>query len=103
LYLELSSGPLAGLIWVSLGVGAFVTLSALLAHPTPVTQGIPRGMEWIVGSISRLPVWRKYRRHYRALVFDERIRICADAGFRAVEAPTYLTSAFAWIVSLHGW
>jgi hypothetical protein len=29
--------------------------------------------------------------HRRALVFDERIRICADGGFRAVEAATYLT------------
>jgi len=38
---------LAGLVWLSLGVGAFVTLSALLAHPTPVTQGIPQGMQWI--------------------------------------------------------
>ena len=38
---------LAGLIWVSLGVGTFVTLSALLAHPTPVTQGIPPGLQWI--------------------------------------------------------
>ena len=38
---------LAGLIWLSLGIGAFVTLSALLAHPTPVTEGIPQGMQWI--------------------------------------------------------
>jgi len=38
---------LAGLIWISLGVGAFVTLSALLAHPSPVTQDIPQGMQWI--------------------------------------------------------
>jgi hypothetical protein len=38
---------LAGLIWVSLGLGAFVTLSAMLAHPTPVTEGIPQGMQWI--------------------------------------------------------
>jgi hypothetical protein len=38
---------LAGLVWVSLGVGAFVTLSALLAHPTPVTEGIPQGLQWI--------------------------------------------------------
>src|SRR5262249_49137481 len=38
---------LAGLVWLSLGVGAFVTLSALLAHPTPVTQEIPQGMQWI--------------------------------------------------------
>ena len=38
---------LAGLVWISLGIGAFVTLSALLAHPTQVTQGIPGGMQWI--------------------------------------------------------
>ena len=38
---------LAGLVWLSLGFGAFVTLSAMLAHPTPVTQGIPQGMQWI--------------------------------------------------------
>lgn len=38
---------LAGLVWVSLGVGTFVTLSAMLAHPTPITQGIPEGMQWI--------------------------------------------------------
>jgi hypothetical protein len=38
---------LAGLVWISLGIGAFVTLSALLAHPTRVTEEIPRGMEWI--------------------------------------------------------
>ena len=38
---------LAGLVWVSLGVGAFVTLTALLAYPTPVTQGIPQGLQWI--------------------------------------------------------
>ena len=38
---------LSGLVWVSLGVGAFVTLSALLAHPTPVTREIPEGLQWI--------------------------------------------------------
>ena len=38
---------LAGLVWVSLGIGAFVTLTALLANPTPVTEGIPQGMQWI--------------------------------------------------------
>ena len=38
---------LAGFIWLSVGIGAFATLSALLAHPTPVTQGIPQGMQWI--------------------------------------------------------
>ena len=38
---------LAGLVWVSLGVGTFVTLSALLAYATAVTQGIPQGLQWI--------------------------------------------------------
>jgi hypothetical protein len=38
---------LAGFVWVSLGVGAFVTLSALIAHPTPVTEKIPQGIQWI--------------------------------------------------------
>ena len=38
---------LAGLVWASLGVGTFVTLSALLAHPTPAMQDIPQGLQWI--------------------------------------------------------
>ena len=38
---------LAGLVWISLGVGAFATLSQMIAHPTPVTQKIPQGMELI--------------------------------------------------------
>ena len=38
---------LAGLVWLSLGVGAFVTLSAMLARPTAITEGIPQGMQWI--------------------------------------------------------
>ncbi len=38
---------LAGLVWVSLGIGTFVTLSALLAYPTQVTQGISQGLQWI--------------------------------------------------------
>jgi len=37
---------LAGLVWVSLGVGTFVTLSAILAY-TPVTREIPPGLQWI--------------------------------------------------------
>src|SRR5260370_36513266 len=43
---------LAGLVWISLGTGVFVTLSALLAHPTPATREIPEGIQWIgVGPI----------------------------------------------------
>ncbi len=38
---------LAGLTWISIGIGAFVTLSALLAFPSKVTEDIPRGMQWI--------------------------------------------------------
>jgi hypothetical protein len=38
---------LAGLIWVSLGVCAFVTLSALVASPSNATLEIPRGIQWI--------------------------------------------------------
>jgi hypothetical protein len=38
---------LAGLIWVSLGVGLFVTLTALLAFPSPASREIPQGVQWI--------------------------------------------------------
>jgi len=38
---------LAGLVWISLGVGVFVTFSALLAHPSPQSQEIPPGLQWI--------------------------------------------------------
>src|SRR5215471_12691051 len=38
---------LPGFVWLSLGIGTFVTLSAVLARPTEVTQGIPPGMQWI--------------------------------------------------------
>lgn len=38
---------LAGLIWVSLGAGAFVVLSALQVHPNEFTEKIPAGMQWI--------------------------------------------------------
>ena len=38
---------LAGLVWMSLGFGAFVMLSAMLAHPTPGKEGVPQGMQWI--------------------------------------------------------
>ena len=33
---------LAGLVWVSIGVAALVTLSAVLAHPTPATAELPQ-------------------------------------------------------------
>ena len=38
---------LAGLVWASLGIGIFVTLSALIAHPRPAPQDIPQGLQWI--------------------------------------------------------
>jgi small-conductance mechanosensitive channel len=38
---------LAGLVWLSLGLAVFATVSAMLANPTPVTQGIPQGLQWI--------------------------------------------------------
>jgi hypothetical protein len=38
---------LAGFVWLSLGIGTFVTLSALLANPTPETERIPQGIQWI--------------------------------------------------------
>jgi hypothetical protein len=38
---------LAGLVWISLGVGAYVVLSTMLAHPVQVTENIPPGMQWI--------------------------------------------------------
>jgi hypothetical protein len=38
---------LAGLTWISLGVGAFVVLSAVLAHGSPAAAEIPGGMQWI--------------------------------------------------------
>jgi hypothetical protein len=38
---------LAGLVWLSLGVGIFATLSSILAYPGNARLEIPRGMEWI--------------------------------------------------------
>ena len=38
---------LAGLTWISLGVGAFVVLTALLSNPSGAAQDIPQGMQWI--------------------------------------------------------
>jgi hypothetical protein len=54
---------LAGLTWISIGVGAFVVLSALLASGSPASAEIPRGLQWIgvapVGiGLSHLVVYR---------------------------------------------
>jgi small-conductance mechanosensitive channel len=39
---------LAGLVWISLGIGIFVVLSALLVHPDAHTASkIKQGMQWI--------------------------------------------------------
>jgi len=38
---------LAGLTWISLGVGAFVVLSAMLLFPSRLTEEIPKGLQWI--------------------------------------------------------
>ena len=38
---------LAGLIWISLGVAAYVTLSALIASPANAKLEIPSGIQWI--------------------------------------------------------
>jgi hypothetical protein len=37
---------LAGLCWISVGVGAFVVLSVLIAHAPP-EQAPPQGIQWI--------------------------------------------------------
>lgn len=37
----------AGLIWLSLGVCAYVTLSAVIASPANVRLEIPPGLQWI--------------------------------------------------------
>lgn len=38
---------LAGLIWLSLGICAFVTLSAIIASPANAKLEIPPGIQWI--------------------------------------------------------
>src|SRR5437764_394245 len=38
---------LAGLIWISLGVGVFVTLSAIINSATVPNTDLPRGVQWI--------------------------------------------------------
>jgi hypothetical protein len=38
---------LAGLIWTSLGVCAYVTLRAVIASPTNASLEIPLGIQWI--------------------------------------------------------
>lgn len=38
---------LAGLTWISLGVGAYVTLAALLYSPANAKLEIPPGIQWV--------------------------------------------------------
>jgi hypothetical protein len=38
---------LAGLIWLSVGIGVFVTLSAVIASPSNARLEIPPGVQWI--------------------------------------------------------
>lgn len=38
---------LAGLIWISLGVGAILTLTALIAEGSPAAAEIPDGIQWV--------------------------------------------------------
>jgi hypothetical protein len=59
---------LAGLTWISLGIGAFVLLSALLANGSPAVDELPRGIQWIgvapVGiGLSHLIVYAVGKRH----------------------------------------
>ena len=37
----------AGLTWISIGIGAYVVFSAILAHPSPQTADVPQGIQWI--------------------------------------------------------
>ena len=38
---------LAGLTWISLGVGTYVVLTAVLSYPSAADLDIPQGMQWI--------------------------------------------------------
>ena len=38
---------LAGLTWISLGIGAFVVFTALLSYPSDAAQEIPQGIQWV--------------------------------------------------------
>ncbi len=59
---------LAGLIWLSLGAGAFVTLSAVIASTANAKLEIPPGIQWIglapaaIGVSHLLVYWAGKRR-----------------------------------------
>jgi hypothetical protein len=38
---------LAGLVWLSIGISAFVVLSAIFAANSPAADDVPRGLQWI--------------------------------------------------------
>ena|ERR1051325_1793474 len=38
---------LLGLIWLSVGIGVFVTLSAVIASPANARLEVPQGVQWI--------------------------------------------------------
>jgi hypothetical protein len=38
---------LAGMVWLSLGVGAYVTLSAVIASPANAKLEVPPGIQWV--------------------------------------------------------
>ena len=43
---------LAGLIWISIGVGFYLVFSTMLSHPAEVTRDVPYGIQYVgVGMI----------------------------------------------------
>jgi hypothetical protein len=37
---------LAGLVWISIGIGFYLVFSTMLANPTPATADVPHGMQF---------------------------------------------------------
>jgi hypothetical protein len=38
---------LAGLVWISIGIGFYFVFNAMLAQPTPFTQDVPPGLQYV--------------------------------------------------------
>jgi hypothetical protein len=38
---------LAGLVWISIGVGFYLVFSTMLAHPTEFTRDVPPGIQFV--------------------------------------------------------
>src|SRR5215207_8594898 len=38
---------LAGLVWISVGVGFYLVFSEILRHPTEVTRDVPHGLQYV--------------------------------------------------------